>query len=418
MPKCFTVAIAGVGARGADTYASYQRKHPDRMKIVALAEPRSDRLALIAQEFGVPPERCFSSAEEMLAQPKLADVMIIATQDSQHVGHAIPALEKGYDLIVEKPISNNIEDILKLREKARETGRLVVVSHVLRYTPFFSKIKETLVSGIIGAPVTICALENVGFWHQAHSFVRGNWANSHNTQSPMILAKSCHDMDIILWLMGKSCTHVSSFGSLLHFRPGKMPAGAADRCLNGCKARAGCPYDAEKFYMSRVRSGNTGWPCDVLTPKPTEESIMEALRKGPYGRCVYACDNDVVDHQVVNMLFEGGETAAFTMTAFTAKNTREIKICCTLGEISGALDSGMITISPFGLEPTVIDTHSLTSDLDGHAGGDHRMVDLFFDCLEQGSHDARTAIEVSVQSHLMALAAEQSRLENGRSIAI
>ena len=420
MSRQITVAIAGTGSRGGGTYAQYQKKFPERMKIVALADPDTVRMNLLAKEFDVPAERCFASAEELLAQPKLADVMIIATQDRQHVAQAVPALRKGYDILLEKPISNDPYAIMELLRTAHETGRAVTICHVLRYTPFYGKIKQLISEGAIGEPVAIHAIENVGYWHQAHSFVRGNWANS-DVQSPMILQKSCHDMDIILWLLGKNCTRVSSYGSLKVFRPEMAPEGATETCLGGCRCKEECPYDAEKVYITNstgVASGNTEWPVDVVVPEPTVERVREALKTSPYGRCVYHCDNNVVDHQAVVMDFEDGSTATFTMAAFTKRTAREIKVMGTAGELVGDMNTNLVTVYPFSGEDQVYDISKLAEDFSGHGGGDHRMMSEFFDMLEGKESETLTSIDVSVQSHLMSLAAEESRLNGGCGVSL
>jgi len=421
MKKQFTVAIAGVGSRGAGTYAPYQKKNPDRMKIVAIADIDPIRLKLTGDEYGVPECMRFDSAEAMMKQPKLADVMIIATQDFQHVSHTMPALERGYDVLLEKPISNDKEDILSLLEKAHETGRKVTVCHVLRYTPFYVKIKELIDSGAVGEVINIHAAENVGYWHQAHSFVRGNWADS-NVQSPMILQKCCHDMDIILWLMGQDCVRVSSFGSLSYFNEENAPEGSTKYCMGGCAAKQDCPYDAEKIYVTNnitgIEKGNTNWPCDVLVPEPTSEKVYEAIKSGPYGRCVFHCDNNVVDHQVVNMEFANRATAAFTLSGFTRKMTREIKVCGTLGEIEGNMGTNTVVLHRFGQPAEEFDIAALNKDLEGHGGGDHRMVSEFFDCIERNDAAVRSGIDVSVQSHMICFAAELSRLEDGKPVCL
>lgn len=420
MSKQFTVAIAGTGSRGGGTYAPYQHKFPDRMKIVALADPDTTRVNLLAEEYGVPADRCFSSAEELLAQPKLADVLVLATQDRQHVAQAVPALRKGYDILLEKPISNDPYAIMELLQTAHETGRAVTICHVLRYTPFYGQIKKLIDEGAIGEPIAVHAVENVGYWHQAHSFVRGNWANS-DVQSPMILQKSCHDMDIILWLMGKNCTRVSSYGSLNIFRPERAPEGAALTCLGGCKCKDDCPYDAEKVYITNptgVGTGNTEWPVDVIVPEPTVEKVREALKTSPYGRCVYHCDNNVVDHQAVAMEFEDGSTATFTMAAFTKRTAREIKVMGTAGELYGDMNTNLVTVYPFAGEEVTYNISELAEDFSGHGGGDHRMMSEFFDMLEGRASETLTSIDISVQSHLMSLAAEESRLNGGKGVDI
>lgn len=418
-----SVAIVGLGNRGYQTYAQYAERHPDQMRIAAVADLRPDRVKLAAEQFHLTPAQCFASAEALLEQPRLADVLFVCTQDGQHAAHAVAGMERGYDILLEKPIAPTPEQCRAIEAAAERTGRKVVVCHVLRYTPFFNKLKELLDSGVIGELVSIQHQENVGYWHQAHSFVRGNWRRSEET-SFMLLAKCCHDLDLLLWLSGKRCKRVSSFGSTYLFRPEKAPTGAALRCTDGCKAKADCPYDAEKIYLTNRRTGvcngKTGWPCEVLSNAPTEESIRRAIETGPYGRCVYHCDNDVVDHQVVNLELEDGVTAQLTMCAFTERTGRDTRLMGTRGEILAALDENRIQVCPFGGEKYTIDVSKLASDFSGHAGGDVRMVREFFQWLEANelpSHRT-TTLAASLQSHAVAFAAERSRLAGGTAVCL
>lgn len=415
--KQYTVAIVGLGGRGLHTYAPYQEKFPERMKIVAVADIDAEKVKVARERYNVPENMCFDSAESLLEQKKLADVLIIATQDRQHKAHALKALGRGYDLLLEKPVAVTAADCLAIRDAAHRAGRMVTICHVLQYTAFFGKIKELIKSGAIGEPVTVNASENVSYWHQAHSFVRGNWRND-NIESPMILQKCCHDFNIISWLLDKDFVSVSSVGSLKYFKESNAPKGSAARCLD-CKYVETCPYSAVKIYLDNkdigYRHGNRGWPCDILTEKPTEESLTEALRTGPYGRCVFRCDNNVVDHQIVNMLFEDEVTASLTMTAFTAYNYRDIKVMGTLGEIVGDQRLNLVTVTPFGKESVTYDITKLTDDLSGHGGGDNRMMTEMFDALDSGA-GVSSSIDDAIASHLAAFAAEQSRLNGGESI--
>lgn len=417
------VAIAGLGSRGKDTYAAAASLYPDKMKITAIADTDPAKVRETAREYQVPEEACFASAEEMLAQDKLADVMFIATQDRQHVKHAIPALRKGYHLLLEKPISPDLEECRELVKTAKECERKVVICHVLRYAPFYMKLKEIIDSDAIGEIVSVMAIENVGWWHQAHSFVRGNWRNADIT-SPMILQKCCHDMDILLWLTGKTCKSISSFGDTYLFRKERAPEGAAKRCLDGCKVKKDCPFDAEKIYMDHkkygVRGGNREWPLDVLTLHPTEESVWDALQSGPYGRCVYHCDNNVVDHQVVNLHMTDGSTISLTMCGFTAEISRYTKFMGTKGEIVADMAANTIRITEFGKETREIKGSEAAEDLSRHGGGDNRLVEDFLDMIIEGREpDGRTtSVECSMESHYCALAAEKSRLEGGAVIEI
>lgn len=420
--KIVRIAIAGVGSRGKNAYGLELLNMKDRAKVVAVADIDPERLALAGDAHGVPDEMRFPSAEAMLAMPKLADAMLVCTQDRQHVPHAVAALKKGYDVMMEKPISPKLEDLQEITKVSRENGRRVVVCHVLRYTPFFQTIKKTIDSGVLGEVVSIQALENVRYWHQAHSFVRGNWRREEDT-SPMILAKCCHDLDYLVWLCGRKCERVSSYGSLMYFKESNAPEGAALRCTQGCKAKDGCPYDAEKIYLTNkdtgILCGNVEWPIDVLAENPTEEKIRHAIETGPYGRCVFHCDNDVVDHQIVNMQMEGGASLSLTMSAFTSIGGRTIKVMGTLGDLWGDMHENRIRIGIFGKEPRIIDLGREEKDFAGHGGGDRLLMEQFVDLMQGKEPDGTiTTLETSVESHLVALAAEKSRLENGESIEI
>lgn len=423
MAEKLKVALAGLGSRGKDTYAPTAKLYPDKMEIVAIADVDPAKVEEVAKEYNVPKEMCFSSAEELIAQEKLADVMFITTQDKQHVSQAIPALRKGYHLLLEKPISPDLDECREIVKVAEECDRKVVVCHVLRYTPFYTKLKEVIQEGTIGDIVSVMAIENVGWWHQAHSFVRGNWRNSETT-SPMILQKCCHDMDLYLWLTEKTCKSVSSYGNTYLFKEECAPEGAAKRCMDGCKAKENCPFDAEKIYLDNkkigVRNGYTEWPLDVLALHPTEESIMEAIKTGPYGRCVYHCDNNVVDHQVVNLNMTDGSTLHLTMCAFTATGSRYAKLMGTKGEIIADMSANTISITRFGEETEVIDVSKLSTDFSGHGGGDNRMVEEFLDIVSERKKETAsiTSVEHSVESHYCALAAEKSRINGGIPVEI
>ena len=414
-----TVAIAGCGARGMDTYADKLASLPDRAQIVAAADVNPEKLELMRRRYGLTEAQCFASAEEMLAQPKLADVMFICTPDRCHYAEAKEALRKGYHLLLEKPISPVEAECRELKALATEKRLQVVVCHVLRYTPFYRKIKEIVDSGILGEVESVQANEQVRYWHQAHSFVRGNWRNS-ELSSCMILQKCCHDMDILLWLTGKHLKKVSSFGSLRHFRAENAPVGSPERCIEGCPAQDECPYDAVRFYLNRYETRGDSWPVNVVAPDPTEGKLLKALREGPYGRCVYKCDNDVVDHQVVLMELEDGLTVDFTMCAFTAHGGRQIRIMGTRGELVGDMEAETIRVMPFIGEEELIDVRTLSDDFSGHGGGDGRLVTSFLDLL-QGTEKldpALSSIDRSVESHVAAFAAEQSRVSGGHLVEV
>ena len=412
--KPITAIVLGAGSRGS-TYARYAKDFPGELQIIAVAEPREDRRKLLAEELGVPEENRFASWQALLAKQRMADCAFVCTLDDDHTEPAIRAMELGYHLLLEKPMSNTEKECRLIADTARKTGRTLAVCHVLRYTPFYMTLKKLIDRGAVGQVEAINQIENVGYWHQAHSFVRGNWRTVRET-SPMLLQKSCHDMDIILWLMGRDCKRVQSFGSLRHFTPEHAPQGAPERCLDGCPHAQSCPYYAPRLYMDMTR---TGWPVDVITTDLSEEGRRKALEVGPYGRCVYHCDNDVVDHQVVNLLLEGGATVNFTMCAFTKECARQIRIMGTRAEIIGDMEKNTIEVLPFVGENQLIDVSTLTSDFSGHGGGDARMLEDLLDLVAGGcTGGALTNISRSVESHLVALAAEESRLCGGKSIEL
>ena len=404
-----TFAILGMGNRGT-AYAAKQLKYPEEMEVVAMADTRPIRLEAANKYLNLPAERLFYSAEEILAQPKMADYMIIATQDAQHKAHALKAMELGYDLLLEKPISNKLDDIVQIADAAKRLGRTVVVCHVLRYTVFYQQVKRLIDEGVVGKLQSIEAMEHVGFYHYAHSFVRGNWHNL-AASSPMILAKCSHDMDLLLWLTGQECTKLNSFGSLNHFKAENCPAGAAERCKD---CQLDCPFHAQRFYLSRL----PGWPANILHPEPNAENILQVLDETSYGKCVYRMDNDVVDHQTVNLQMGENVTVSFQMLGFTNQQTRTIRVMGSEGEIWGNFKSNEVFYQRFGGSVEKIDLTTLTTDFTGHGGGDSRLI---YDVIRHHRGDdfdrsAMTFIDRSVQSHYMAFAAEQSRLQGGELI--
>lgn len=403
--KPITAVVLGAGSRGS-IYAGYAKDHPEELRIVAIAEPRRDRLDALAEDVNVPEEYRFACWEKLLSQPKLADCAFICTLDDDHIAPALKAMELGYHILLEKPMSNKEAECRVIVETARKTGRTLAVCHVLRYTPFYMTLKALVDAGEVGQVTTINQIENVGYWHQAHSFVRGNWRNSQET-SPMLLQKSCHDMDIILWLMGSRCTQVQSFGSLGHFTPENAPEGAAKRCLDGCPHMETCPYSAPKLYMDMER---TGWPVDVITTDMSLEGRRKALEEGPYGRCVYHCDNDVVDRQVVNLEFLNGSVATFTMTGLSADFFRELKIFGTEGQIRANMGTKEIVLHRFGEEPRTVPV-DMGLEASGHGGGDYGIMADFLRILREGG-ESRSSAEASLQSHLICFAAERSRKEH------
>ena len=394
--------LIGAGSRGM-VYSSYA--HQQGHTIVAVAEPDEARRESARRLLHIPQESCFHTAEELLRLPRMADAAIIATMDRCHYAQAISAMELGYDLLMEKPISPDPHETLDLADTAQRLGRRVVVCHVLRYTPFFQKIKEILDSGELGKIISIEQTENIGNFHIAHSFVRGNWRNE-KLSSPILLQKSCHDLDLLLWLAGKSVRRIFSIGSLSFFRPENAPEGSSDRCLD-CPVAGNCRFDARKAYLPGIGD----WPTAVLTQDQTKRGTLEALRTGPYGRCVFRCDNDVCDHQSVTMEYEDGATAVFTLCGMTDRMHRTIHIMCEHGEIHGDDDPGEIMITRFRssmTEDSVQERILIGQIRGGHSGGDVGLMEAFL--AEPGSKAVILSdIARSVESHLLVFAAEESR---------
>jgi predicted dehydrogenase len=405
--KPISVIIIGAGDRG-NVYAGYSAKFPEKMKVVGVAEPRDIHRQKFADRYQIPNENIFGSWKEVAIKPKFADVIVITTQDNMHTEPAIAFADLGYDILLEKPMASTETECREIVKAVEKNNVNMAVCHVLRYTNYTQTLKKIISDGKNGEIISIEHLEPVGYWHQAHSFVRGNWRNEQESTF-MLLAKSCHDLDWISYIMGKDCKAVSSFGSLSHFTKKNQPAGAADRCLQ-CpnEIEQNCPYSAKKIYLGFLEKGVKGWPLSVLTPDPTKESITEALQSGSYGRCVYDCDNDVVDHQVVNMEFAGGATASFTMTAFTKATDRRTRIFGTRGEIEG--DGQNIKIHDFMTnEDKLIDTKKENNIMQGHGGGDYGIMDNFITALQEKKPEKIiTSAQESLKSHLMVFAAERS----------
>ncbi|WP_054948819.1 Gfo/Idh/MocA family protein [Numidum massiliense] len=398
-------ALIGAGSRGAKRLASYALRKPHDIQFVAVAEPNETRRREFAEQHRIPEEGQFTSWEEMLALPRLCEAILICTNDDLHFQPTMRALDIGYHILLEKPMANDPLETLLMAEKAKEKERLLLIAHVLRYSPFFIALKELLEDEVIGNIVTIQWNENVVYWHQAHSYVRGNWGNRARS-SPMILAKCCHDTDILQWLVGDECEAVSSFGGLAYFHSGNAPEGAAERCIDGCAVEATCQFSALKWYYNEIDD----WPQNVVSDEPTLEARWQALAEGPYGRCVFYCDNDVVDHQVMNLRFKNGVTVAFTMAGFSTdeSDTRTFKVMGTKGEIRGHMEKNIIEVRDFTGKISRIHPEQIDGD---HGGGDYNLMKDFVNIMQSGNFtEAKSSGEESARSHMIAFAAEHSRL--------
>lgn len=403
--------LIGAGQRGAQVYGEYALQHPGEIKIIAVAECNPERRAAFAKAHGIEEGYIFEDWHELLSIGKIADCAMICTMDQGHVEPVKEALQLGYHVMCEKPMSPNAKECIEMGQYAKKYNRTLTICHVLRYSPFYTKLKEVMDSHVIGDVVSIQHIECVGYWHQAHSFVRGNWRNTEES-SPMILQKSCHDMDILAWLIGKPCKAVSSFGSLMHFKESEAPEGAGRYCFKDCKIEESCPYSAKKIYCE-----DEEWYSEtirkVVALKGTQEALKQALQEGPYGRCVYRCDNDVVDHQVVNLEFEGGATVSFTMCAFTYEGSRIMNIMGTRGQIVCDMEKNEIEVRDFLTGNKTY--HKIKTSVSGHSGSDDRFMKGFIKTVETDGAFTLSSASASVDSHLIALAAEESRV-TGKTI--
>ncbi|XP_073441693.1 uncharacterized protein [Dendrobates tinctorius] len=439
--KCVTVLIVGAGSRGM-CYTYYAVNFPKRMKIVGVADPRSCTKEALKMMHHIDEDKFFDDWREAAELEKFAEAVIIATPDRLHKEPAVAFAKKGYHILLEKPMAVTPEDCCEIVNTCKENGVLLAVGHVMRYHPVSRKTRELIDSGIIGDIVHIQHMEPIGYWHFAHSYVRGNWRNEEESTFSL-LAKSCHDIDLICYWMGdRRCVKVSSFGTLSHFTKENKPEGASSRCLD-CSLEETCPYSAQKVYLNKAAQGNFGWPTSVVCSNGVYdiESLTDALKTGPYGRCVYECDNDVVSNQVaetagsgervlqkeiwalmqrqqvVNMEFEGGQTAAFTMIAFSNDlGARKTQIYGTKGEIR-CCGRGPIEVFDFvankktqHLAKTVA---FMPAHLSAHGGADYYLIDSFISAVSNNDPSLIiTGPDDTLRSHLLVFQAEKSRREN------
>ena len=409
MSKKLSAILIGAGLRG-QTYTDTMAKFNDKFEVIAVAEPVESRRNHVKTAHNISDDMCFASWEPLLALGKIADIAIICTMDQQHYDPTMQAISLKYDILLEKPVCPTPEECRKIATYAEEMGVKIVVCHVLRYTPLFMTIKDVINEGRLGDIISINHEECVGNVHQSHSFVRGNWGNS-TRSSCMLLQKSCHDMDILQWLVGKKCKKVQSFGTLTYFTEKNAPEGAPEYCIEGCPKADTCPYNAVKLYLDDKENS---WFRTASTKEdnPTDAQVENAIRTTQYGKCVFKCDNDVVDHQTVNLLFEDDVTVTFTMNAFN-KGGRNIHIMGTKGELTAATDSGEpIRVYDFETkETTEVDIYANNSIVSGHGGGDTGIVTALHEYLTDSYTGCSISdITTSVNNHLIVFAAEQSRM--------
>jgi len=416
--------IVGAGHRSL-LFASYSKAHPDELRIVGVADPIELRRRHVAELYGLSPDRCFESAEQLAQMPKMADAVINGTMDHQHVKTSLPLLAAGYDILLEKPFATHEEEMWALVDACREHDQKIMICHILRYDPFYTEVRKRVAAGQVGEIINIQTAEHVSYHHMAVSHVRGKWGRKDRCHSSMLLAKCCHDLDLIAWMMsGVAPLAVSSHGCNMQFRPEKAPEGAGTRCMVDCPIEADCLYSARKHYIDHPdRWEFYVWASIEDIPSPTLDDKIESLKTdNPFGRCVWRCDNDVVDHQSVAIEFENGATATHNMVGGASRPMRTIHIIGTRGEIQGIMEDGRFVVR--NIDPRPGHEYSeewVETDSDGP--NDHG------ECGEHGCADAETmadfvrlirgepraisstSLDDSVNGHLMVFCADRAMEE-------
>jgi hypothetical protein len=411
LDKPVTAITLGAGSRG-NVYGNFAVQYPAQLKIVGVAEPIAIRNERYATKHKIDAKNRFDTWERVFERPKFADAIIISTPDALHYAPCMKALEMGYDILLEKPIAPTEKECRNILALAKKTGRIVAVCHVLRYAPYFVKMKELIAKNTIGSVISIQHLEPIEHLHMAHSYVRGNWHNSKKT-TPIILAKSCHDLDIIKWIINKPAKQISAMGDLKWFRKENAPEGSTERCTDGCKVERSCPYSAiNAYYDKRLRLSVFDLPDDK---SKHAEAIMEKLKTTDYGRCVYRMDNDQPDHYITNIMFGDNVTASFSMEAFTSYAGRRTRVMGSHGDMVGDMNELVITDfrsdKQTKLVPKAEDVEEYRNS--GHGGGDWLLARDFVQAVAQQNPKLLTStIDESIESHIMGFMAEESRKNN------
>lgn len=400
--KKVKIALIGAGDRGMNCYAPYVLENPWKAEFTAVAEMNPEKRRIFAERFHIRKENCFSDFNDMLAAPKLADAVLICTSDRLHYAPALKAMEKGYHIMMEKPMSTTPEQCMTLWTAAQKYQKMFILCFVLRYTEFFGTIYKLIQDGRIGRVNSINHMENIPLIDQVHSFTRGIFRNE-ETACPIIISHCCHDLDIISWYAGSRCKKIASFGGLTYFNSKNAPKGVPERCLDGCPEADRCKYYAPNYYMTE----DIGWPTSTIGTDMSFEGRLKALKEGPYGRCVYHCDNDVADNQTVIMEFENGVTANFSLQPFASENGRTMKIVGTKGEIQADMEKN--TIRVFDLFTERREILKVQPSRYKYGGGDHGIMEYFIHAVANEEQGGRTSMDSSIEAHMMAFAAEESR---------
>lgn len=441
--------LIGAGQRGADAYAPFALQNPDRLRFVAVVEPREARRKQFAEAHGIPASRCFADYDALFALGRIADTAFICTPDQGHLDPARKAMALRYHVLLEKPIATTPEQCAELVALSKQYGVRLSTCHGFRHTRHLKKLRELLDNDAVGEVVNVTHHENVAYYHMAHSYVRGNWRRK-DESAPMILAKCCHDFDALNWVLGERVERLSSYGSLKHFRRDRAPKGAPERCTDGCPASDSCPFYAPRFYGSltplldnaaqdspagpmrwgfeltsalaeaihgageklpilRKLDLYNGWPRSVLADDPTPENIDKAMREGPYGRCVYHTDNDVVDHQVVLMQLASGASVTLTMQGHSAVEERVTVVQGSHGSIAARIGIAKSRIELYDHAAGTRHEFDTTGGrLDGHGGSDLTLIEAFVEALARKDYSDHG--DEALEAHLLAFAAEQARV--------
>jgi predicted dehydrogenase len=396
--------LIGAGQRGHHIYGRWALDHPDRLRIVAVADPRPDRLERFASAHRIPADHTFVDPDALLSMPRMAPAAIIASPDRTHHRYALAALRAGYHVLAEKPMAATLAQCAELVEASARASGSLHIGHVLRFTPFFQTLREVVRSGRLGDIVTVEHRENVRSWHMAHSYVRGNWGKG-ELATPMIVAKCCHDFDILHWNLGSPVTRLSSVGSLFEFRPERAPVGATTRCTDPCPV-SDCPYDARRIYLDLSLRG---WPIHVITDDMSMEGRLRALQQGPYGMCAYRAGSDVVDHQIVAMQLETGTSVVLVMHGHSHEESRTMRYDGTRATLRGVFgrQQSIVVVDHVSGKPEEI---SIETPVGGHGGGDSGIMEAFLATVETGAPPATPASE-SFESHFLAFLAEEAMHE-------
>jgi predicted dehydrogenase len=399
MNRKFQFVLLGCGGRGT-LFANWLADHPDAGSVVAAADPDENALLAVAEKHNIPAAKRFRSWEELLSEKRFGDVAINTTMDRLHCASATRALERGYHMLLEKPMATTLDECITIDLAATRHNRIVSVCHSMRYHRVYQQVKQLIQEGAIGRIVTFDQLEPVEPIHQSHSFVRGNWAQE-STSTFMLLAKSCHDLDVLAWLVNRPCRHVSSFGSLTYFCRENAPPMSGERCTD-CQIEAGCMYSAKKIYLP----SDSAWATHARISGSPEERLRQ-LEANSYGRCVWKCDNDVVDHQVVNCEFEGGVTGTFTMTAF-GSGGRCLRLHGTDGWLKASVDRNEIEVERYS--DRVRKTIRIESAEGTHGGADAGVMENLLCALRADDPSiVLTNTSESLASHRIVFAAEHAR---------